>query len=357
MKIILFRTQIAVLVAASFILMSFKDKGPIKGWKLYETKKGTFKVSLENVDGKTAACISSNKAKTGAYAYLYMPAFKANKYLGKRIRLSANVKTESVKGWDALRMSVTSDSSNFFVYNFDNMKNRLIKGNTDWKKYELVLDVPKGSLYINIVFVMDSTGKSWISDLKLEEVDTTVAVTGKFWTQKKWGTTDKGKKDYAIGIDSSVKWNGAPTTYCKAVTGDTRKWDFMGIYLTPEAYLGKKVKITVYIKTSDIKKGLYYGVTVGYYNQASRYKYSHYISKKLGQDQDWTKYETIVYIPDNSQQVNYFVDVANQGEVWISNSTIEVVDDKTPTSDKNEKKYPAQPLFADGPTLEFVANK
>ncbi len=60
---------------------------------------------------------------------------------------------------------------------FDNMQNRSIKGTTDWKKYDVVLNVPAGSNSINIGVLMGGTGEIWTSNLKFEKVDKTVPTT------------------------------------------------------------------------------------------------------------------------------------------------------------------------------------
>ena len=47
---------------------------------------------------------------------------------------------EEVKGWAGLWMRVDGKEKTGIA--FDNMANRSIKGTTDWKTYEVVLDVP-----------------------------------------------------------------------------------------------------------------------------------------------------------------------------------------------------------------------
>jgi hypothetical protein len=60
---------------------------------------------------------------------------------------------------------------------FDNMQNRAVKGNTDWKLYEVVLDIPANSGLINIGALIVGTGEIWFSSLKFEEVDKSVPTT------------------------------------------------------------------------------------------------------------------------------------------------------------------------------------
>ena len=69
------------------------------------------------------------------------------------------------------------DGENYMQMGFDNMRNRPIKGTSDWKKYEIVLDIPPDSKSINYGVLLNGDGKVWFDDFKLEEVDDNVPVT------------------------------------------------------------------------------------------------------------------------------------------------------------------------------------
>jgi hypothetical protein len=59
------------------------------------------------------------------------------------------------------------------------MEERAIKGTTDWKKYEIVLDVPLNASNIGFGALLSETGQIWLEKLNFEIVDTTVPTTGK----------------------------------------------------------------------------------------------------------------------------------------------------------------------------------
>ena len=69
------------------------------------------------------------------------------------------------------------DGANNQQLGFDNMRDRTIRGTTDWKKYEIVLDIPSNSKTINYGVLLSGQGKVWFDNMKLGEVDKSVAVT------------------------------------------------------------------------------------------------------------------------------------------------------------------------------------
>jgi hypothetical protein len=59
-----------------------------------------------------------------------MQTFKANRYLGKRLRLSSYIKTLNVVHWAGMWMRVDGPDSE--VLGLDNMQNRPIRGSVEW---------------------------------------------------------------------------------------------------------------------------------------------------------------------------------------------------------------------------------
>lgn len=175
---------VAVIITlfSTWLLAAGGDQIP-KGWfktgmnpTEYEIKidKGTTK------DGNPSLLIESLNPKDEKDIGNLMQVISANNYLGKRLRLSGEIKTEKVDAAACLWMRVDGEKigQNNPSLSFDNMFTRAPKGTTDWKKYEIVLDVPASAKTINFGLMLIKTGKAWFSNLKIEEVGTDVPVTG-----------------------------------------------------------------------------------------------------------------------------------------------------------------------------------
>jgi hypothetical protein len=109
-------------------------------------------------------------------------------YLGKRVRYSADVKSESIdqdKAWAGLWFRVDGpDSGSGTTLAFDNMRNRPIKGTTDWKRVSIVLDVPDNAVAIAFGLLLQGSGKAWMGDLLFEVVPPTEPTTDMRTLQK-----------------------------------------------------------------------------------------------------------------------------------------------------------------------------
>ncbi len=106
-----------------------------------------------------------------------MQNFSAEKFLNKRLRFSGYIKAKNVAGSAGLWMRIDGKENPTKPLEFDNMNNRPIKGNTGWKKYDIVLDIPPNSNLVNIGILLTGTGEIMISNLKFEVVDKSIPTT------------------------------------------------------------------------------------------------------------------------------------------------------------------------------------
>src|ERR1051326_798703 len=124
-------------------------------------------------DGKVSARLASTGPSKG-FGTL-MQSFDAGEYRGKRLKLSAWVKSKDVEDWAGMWMRV--DLADKKQGAFDNMQNRAIKGTKDWTRYDVVLDVASDATAIAFGILVSGEGSVWMNDLQFQVVDSSVPVT------------------------------------------------------------------------------------------------------------------------------------------------------------------------------------
>lgn len=101
----------------------------------------------------------------------------AQNFLDKRLRMTGFVKTEHVDG-AGLWMRVDGVDKETSLA-FDNMFTRQIKNSTEWKRYEVVLDISSKAVEIVYGAILYGKGQVWLADVNFEEVGNDVATTVK----------------------------------------------------------------------------------------------------------------------------------------------------------------------------------
>jgi hypothetical protein len=148
-----------------------------QGWHLAGSKPESYEAGTDlqaSYNDHPSAYLKSTKAVSDGFGTL-MQEFTADKYAGKRLRLSAFVKTEDVKDWAGLWMRVDKEAKSVA---FDNMENRSIKGTTGWQHYQVVLDAPQDATGIFFGVLLSGSGTVWLNDVKFEVVGSDVPTTG-----------------------------------------------------------------------------------------------------------------------------------------------------------------------------------
>ena len=164
--ILMILTLLGAAALANFA-SSAADSIP-KGWSKAGNRPQNYEVALDTVvkhSDKAGAYIKFTGAGADGFCTL-MQSFKANGYHGKRVRMSAWVRTENA---DSAQLWLRLDSAKGMV-GFDNMNNRQVRGTVDWKKYDIVLDVPASAVNIAFGALLAGKGQAWVDDFVFEVV-------------------------------------------------------------------------------------------------------------------------------------------------------------------------------------------
>ena len=164
-----------MLTVCAFLLAA----APPKGWYMAGSKPADYQSNVDtNVvyNGRPSASLVSIKPAIDGFGTL-MQNFSADKYVGQRVRFSAFVRSNGVQNWAGLWMRVDGSGQPPTMLAFDNMQNRPIKGDTEWKNYEVVLDVPDGAKGIFLGMLLNGTGSVWINSASFEIVGTSIPTT------------------------------------------------------------------------------------------------------------------------------------------------------------------------------------
>lgn len=168
-----------ILIVSTIALVSFELPS---NWFMAGSKPKSYDMGIDRgagLDSKNAATIKSIDKKVKGFGTLMQDCLP-DKFMGKRLRMTAYVKTKDVAEWAGLWMRIDQKGSSETL-GFDNMhagkNDRSIKGTTDWTKYEIVMDVPHKASNIAYGALLVGTGQIWFDKLSFEIVDNTVATT------------------------------------------------------------------------------------------------------------------------------------------------------------------------------------
>jgi hypothetical protein len=159
----------------SFELSIVGDDVPItddRRWRIFGETPANYQAALDSKelrDGKATIRISSNKAAKNEWV-LYNHINRAPQpLLGKRVRMSADIKTENS---DGCRLTMRAVAGGFKTLAQDEgYPKRAAKGTKGWTRYEIYLNVLPETQAISCGVAVFGQGKVWIDDVRFEIVD------------------------------------------------------------------------------------------------------------------------------------------------------------------------------------------
>ncbi|WP_327655435.1 hypothetical protein [Streptomyces sp. NBC_00483] len=148
-----------------------------RGWYVTGARPEDYEFGIDTQTFHSGRGCAFIQAQPGAKEFSSIAQlFKADAYRGKRVRLSAMLKTTDVANWAGIWLRVDDALHN--TMEFDNTADRRsISGTQSWSRRDVVLDIPGEGATIRIGFILQGEGRVWCDDVKFEEVGLDIPVT------------------------------------------------------------------------------------------------------------------------------------------------------------------------------------
>jgi len=280
----------------------------------------------------------------------------AEAFRGRRVRYSGYVRTQDVReGWVGLWMGVNGHEGMLF---FDNMQtsNRAIVGTTDWKEYEIILDVPTEAMAIGFGVILSGKGTAWVDDLALAPVgdaDPGVApglfhVRGEYEVTWVSGLTPEpgnlafeettlaggfpqgwggGGEGYEIVVDANDPHNGQQCGRIRFIGPGQPKQGSFGTLTqraAPDAFMGKRLRYSGYLRAQDVSEG--WGglwMRVDGEEQGRALGFDNMRGRGVHGTTPWQRYEITLDVPKEATAIYFGAIINGRGTLWVDDLRLE----------------------------------
>ncbi len=160
-----------VLLAAGFLGLSMVVP---KGWQISGSAPQKYDIGLWKAGGHDGSSncgfIRANKDDYFESDYgSLIQKMSSQKYLGKRVRMKGFLRTRGVKSWAGFFIRADEENSKEPL-SFETMEKTPVKGNTEWKEYQLEMDVPNNASKIAFGAILNGPGIIYFDDISIEEI-------------------------------------------------------------------------------------------------------------------------------------------------------------------------------------------
>lgn len=160
-----------------------------------------------------------------------------------------------------------------------------------------------------------------------------------------WQAITDGSGDYTVRSDGARRdgGQGFAGATIKANVESPRGSGMLAQSIRADAYRGKRVRLTGYLKTIGVNEGtavLFMRVDGDGLVQTSDFMQN----RPLMLTNDWARQEIVLEVPRNAIGVTYGFLLGGSGQAWLDDVAIDVVGDDVPTTGQRGGLYPVPQL-------------
>jgi hypothetical protein len=142
-----------------------------------------------------------------------------------------------------------------------------------------------------------------------------------------WFKAGSNPDGYETRLDTSIFNTGVSSAIIESKEKKTKGFGTLMQSCSAKNYLGKRVTLSGYIKTENVKKwaGLWFRVDGE--NKKRVLSFENMQKRKIKGTTDWTKYEITLDVPKNALSLNFGTLIVGSGKVWFDDISFEVISD------------------------------
>jgi hypothetical protein len=132
--------------------------------------------------------------------------------------------------------------------------------------------------------------------------------------------------NYEMSLEKSIESENQNTFTIKSIKSKFYGFGSLMKTIKSDGYLGKTIKMTGYLKTADVKSWAGLWMRVDYYD-AAVLAFDNMQNRGVKRTTDWTKYEIVLFVPEEATSISYGTLLDGTGQVWFKDVVLQVVAD------------------------------
>lgn len=169
-----------------------------------------------------------------------------------------------------------------------------------------------------------------------------------------WAKNGAKADMYVVGVDATETWGGMPSAYVQSLTPSV-DGGFGGMMQTTsaESYVGKRVRLSGWIKTQEANEGGQLWLRVDGQERGQTLQFDNMNNRAVKGTSDWQEASVVLDVPPGASALAYGFFVKGGGKMWVNGQRIEEVGPEVPSTNMYKK-----PLLPPAPrNLGFDPNQ
>lgn len=141
-----------------------------------------------------------------------------------------------------------------------------------------------------------------------------------------WGKNGSKPEAFAVGVDKNEMWNGMPSAYARSLEGATGAFGGMMQGVSAEAYRGKRVRLSGWMKTQDANDGGgHLWLRVDGEERGKMLEFDNMNNRAPKGTTNWQPYSVVLDVGQDARALAYGFFLEGKGQMWLNGTKIEEV--------------------------------
>jgi RNA polymerase sigma factor (sigma-70 family) len=157
---------------------------------------------------------------------------------------------------------------------------------------------------------------------------------------KGWFGGSANADAYESGIDRKAVHGGKASAYVGMKDAADNDFGTLGQAIQAKAYLGKRVRLTGYVKTDDAEQGAALWMRVD--GKGATLAFDNMDDRRVKGTKGWTKCDVVLFVPEKATTITFGMLLSGKGRAWLDDVVLEVVGRDVKTTNILEKELPQE---------------
>jgi hypothetical protein len=149
-------------------------------------------------------------------------------------------------------------------------------------------------------------------------------------TPRGWFPAGSHPKQYEMSVDHTVVHSGKASAYLKSIVPKTGGFGTLMQTFKADAFRGKRVRMSGYVRSEEVSDwaGLWMrvdGPQIPNSQMREALAFDNMQDRPIKATSDWTRYEIVLDVPEQAQEIAFGLLLTGQGQVWMDDLKFEVV--------------------------------
>jgi len=167
-----------------------------------------------------------------------------------------------------------------------------------------------------------------------------------------WYKSGSKPECYDMGVEKGAGQDGGNAASIKSIVKKISGFGTLMQNLKPDKYLGKKIKLTGFIKSKDVSVNAGFWINTTQGESGYALTYANTDENRIKGTTDWTRLEIVISVPKQATNILFGGVLQGTGQIWFDNLKLEIVDDSVPTTG-NYKAKQNRPINDEPTNLDF----